>query len=89
MNKALDELRKEIDSADEELVNALAKRMDLVRKVGKLKKRQDILPLDETRWRKVINMVTKKAEGKNIPEKLIEKIYEEIHQAALTIEKNE
>lgn len=86
MNKTLDDLRKEIDAADEELLHALAKRMDVVREVGKHKQQQQIEPLDEKRWQNVLQNITEKANKQNIPEDLIHTIYEAIHQSALKLE---
>ena len=46
-NKTLEDYRKEIDKIDEELLHTLAKRFDVVRKIGKLKKENNC---DETVW---------------------------------------
>ena len=82
------DLRKEIDTADEEILNALAKRFSVVREIAKLKKNKNIEPLDRKRWKEVLQKVTAKTKNiTNIPEDLIKKIYEEIHQASLKIEK--
>jgi len=78
---------KEIDSADEELINILAKRFAIVREIGKLKLEQQKNPLDEKRWQEVIGKVITKAKKQEISEELIKKIYEEIHNAALLLEK--
>ncbi|HWY80041.1 MAG TPA: chorismate mutase [Candidatus Sulfotelmatobacter sp.] len=88
MNKTLENLRKEIDILDEELLNILAKRMDIVYKVGKLKKEQGIPPLDKTRWQQIVDRIIETAKKKNIPETSVKIIYEEIHKAALSLEKN-
>jgi chorismate mutase len=86
MNKALDDLRKEIDAVDNELLAALAKRMNIVREIGKLKKEKNMKLLDEERWQKVVQQIVEKAKLMNIPKDHVKKIYEEIHKAALKIE---
>jgi chorismate mutase len=86
MNKTLDELRKEIDAADEELLNVLAKRAAIVREIGKLKKEQNLQPIDKERWQKVLQNITKKAKSLNLSEEIVKNIYEKIHQYALKIE---
>lgn len=86
MNKTLDDLRQEIDAADEEILTALAKRIQTVREIGRLKKEQKIKPLDEERWQHVRQKLSEKTKALNLPEDLIQKIYEEIHQSALKIE---
>ena len=87
MKKTLENYREEIDKIDEDLLNVLAKRFIVVREVGKLKKEKNIQPLDEKRWKIVLEKVKAKAKKYFLSEKFIEKIYEEIHQEALRIEK--
>ena len=88
MNKTLADLRKEIDTVDDELVNLLAKRFAVVREIGKLKKLQQIQPLDERRWKDVLQKITEKAKNRDIPQDLVKKIYDEIHKTALSLEKD-
>jgi len=78
METKLEELRKKIDKIDRSIVILLAKRMEIVKKVGKFKKKNDLLPLDNMRWKKIIK--TKKG--------FIKKIWEIIHEEALKIEKS-
>ena len=87
MNKTLEELRKEIDEIDEELLNILSKRMDVVRAIGKVKKENNRNPLDEKRWNDVLERIKSKSKNLSISEELVKKIYDEIHDAALKIEK--
>ncbi len=87
MKKTLENYREEIDIIDEDLLEVLAKRFAVVREVGKLKKEKNIQPLDEKRWKIVLERVKTKAKKHFLSEKFIEKIYEEIHQEALIIEK--
>lgn len=85
--RTLDELRKDIDTIDDEIMKLLAKRFDTVREIGKIKKEQKREPLDEQRWQSVIAKITGKAELLNMPTAVIKKIYNEIHTASLHIEK--
>ncbi len=85
--KSLDDLRKGIDEVDIEIIHLLGKRMDLVREIGKLKKENDMAPLDEKRWQEVVKKVSKIAKDHSLSQDLIVKIYEEIHKTALEIEK--
>jgi chorismate mutase len=88
MKKTLEEYRQEIDTVDEELLTVLAKRFDIVREIGKLKKEKKILPLDEKRWEEVIDKINNKATKLNLSKNFIKNIYDEIHKAALMIERN-
>ena len=87
MKNKLVKLRKIIDEIDKSIVNLLAKRMKTVKKIGMLKKQQNILPFDQSRWRKVLNFNIKKAESLGIDPEIIKNIYEIIHAEALKIEK--
>lgn len=78
MQDQLMNLRKQIDEIDESIIILLVKRMKIVKKVGLLKKKQNIPVLDSVRWQKIIK--TKKG--------YIKKIWEIIHDEALEIEKN-
>ena len=89
MKKTLEEYRQEIDTVDEELLTVLAKRFDIVREIGKLKKEKKILPLDEKRWEEVIDKINNKATKLNLSKNFIKNIYDEIHKAALMIERND
>ena len=89
MKKTLEELRKEIDNADEELVKAIAKRFEIIREIGKLKKEKNIPVLDEKRWDEVLKRISEKAKKLDVPEELMKKMYQEIHKAALMIEKKD
>lgn len=86
MKKSINELRKEIDCADDDLLKALAHRFSVIREIGKVKREQNIKPLDEKRWQEVLNNIIETSKKYNIPESLITSIYEEIHKAALKVE---
>lgn len=68
--------RKQIDLIDNQIVYLLAKRMKVVKKIGRLKKENNIPVLDKSRWQKVIR--SKKG--------YVKKIWEIIHQEALKVE---
>lgn len=76
MKNKLEDLRKQIDGLDEQIVFLLVKRMKTVKKIGKLKKKNNIQVFDKERWQKVI----KSKRG------FIKKIWELIHREALKIE---
>jgi len=86
MKESLKNWRNQIDELDEELLNIFAKRINIVREIGKHKKTYDIPPLDEKRWQEVLQSKLSKARSLNIPEKFIEKLYSLIHENSLEIE---
>lgn len=66
--------------------SVLSERMHLVKSVGEYKKRHNIPPLAEERWKRVLNNKMKMAESLNINAKAIQKLYALIHEEALAIE---
>jgi chorismate mutase len=51
----LEELRSEIDKLDEELIQILSKRMDIVEEIGEYKKENNITILQLKRWSRIIH----------------------------------
>ena len=88
MDKLLENWRKQIDKLDEELVNILAKRINIVREIGKYKKAHGLAPLDQKRWQEILRVKLSKTHSLNISEKFIEKLYNLIHEHSLEIENN-
>ena len=84
--KTLDELRQEIDLLDEKLLKIIAKRMDIVREIGNLKKEKNLEALDKNRWQSVLKKIKEAAKNNNLSEEFVEKLYHEIHQAALKLQ---
>lgn len=85
--KSLEDWRKQIDILDEELLHVLAKRINIVRKIGKLKKARGIKLLDENRWQEILQSKLSKARSLNLPVDFIKKLYSLIHEYSLKIEK--
>ncbi len=86
MTDTLEQLRAEIDAADAKILDALAERMAVVQRVGKLKKENNLPPLDPKRWEQVLQSKIALAGEKGLSEDLIKDIYERIHKEALEIE---
>jgi chorismate mutase len=86
-NNLLDEFRQEIDAVDKQIISLLAKRFEIVRKVGAYKAERNIPPLDQERWREVLLSKMKQAKLLNLSEALVKDIYERIHKEALKLEK--
>lgn len=87
-NVMLKNLRKEIDEVDRELLAIMAKRVNLVREIGKLKKENSINPLDNKRWEKVLHSRLSVAKSLNLSEEFIKNLYTLIHKHSLKVQKN-
>ena len=88
MKNQLDDFRKQIDEIDNLIVDLLAKRMKVVKKVGQFKKLKNLPPLDPTRWQQVLNSKMEKAKSLGLDREMVKKIYNIIHEEALKIEKS-
>jgi len=84
----LQTLRKNIDSIDEHIILLLKERMDVVRRIGKLKKEQGLPFRDDKRWKESLEKKISKAKESGIDPALIKKIYESVHRHALGIEQD-
>lgn len=83
-NKAvLKELRAEIDRADNQILSLLSKRIDIVKKIGELKKAQGIKPLDKARFNKLLENKLAQAKNLNLREDFIKDIFHTIHKHSL------
>ncbi len=82
----LDKLREKIDALDGELLEALARRMEVVAEIGRYKKVRGIELRDEERLRALLASQLDRAASLNLPEELITELYELIHKYALRIE---
>ena len=84
----LDDLRKQIDALDSELLRLLNQRADLVLEIGVIKKEQGLQIYAPEREEAVFTgLVKKNAEAPGrLPEKSVRAIFREIMSAALALE---
>lgn len=75
---ALEDFRLEIDKIDNEILSLLAKRMCIVKKIGKYKKENHIPVPDSLRETQKIECLMKLSEDKCLDKKHIAKIYRNI-----------
>ena len=72
-------LRAQIDAVDADLVDALARRMDISRRIGQLKKENNISILQAERWDVVLEDVLSRAAESGLDGKLVQEVYALIH----------
>ena len=82
----LDTLRKEIDTLDYSLIKILRDRLDLVKKIGKIKKSLSLPSLDNNRWQEVIKSRLLFSKEIGLDVHFVEKILNLIHVQAIEIE---
>jgi chorismate mutase/prephenate dehydratase len=83
----LDDIRKKIDSLDQNLIDLLAQRSELVHEVGVIKKEEGLQIYAPEREDALLKRLEKMNQGR-LPEKSIRAIYREIMSAALALEDN-
>ena len=81
----LDDIRKEIDRIDRQLLALLNERADLVHEVGVVKKRDGLQIYAPEREEALLRKLVEMNEGR-LPEKSVRAIYREIMSAALALE---
>jgi chorismate mutase/prephenate dehydratase len=83
---SLDELRKNIDDADDRIVKLIAERIRQAREIGQEKQKKGMQIVDPAREEKVIDHVKELARLENISEKYVEQIYRQIMQASKSVQ---
>lgn len=81
----LDDIRRQIDSIDHDLLDLLTRRADLVHEVGVVKKRDGLQIYAPEREESLLRRLVEMNQGR-LPEKSIRAIYREIMSAALALE---
>jgi chorismate mutase len=74
----LKQLRKQVDSVDEQLLQLLSQRVQICRAIGSIKKRQGLPVQDSRREQEVYQQVKAKAAQLGLNPAQIEAIYREI-----------
>lgn len=87
MDNNLNAFRQKIDLLDKKILNLLAKRTLVSRKIGHYKKRNNVKPLDEERWQKVLEKNLESAKSLNLDLIFIKQIFSLIHKYSLKIQK--
>ena len=79
----LEKLRKEIDLLDDELLNLLASRMMVAKKIGEYKKDNNITILQSDRWQEILDKFKSKAHNHGLSEGFITSIIKNIHNESI------
>ena len=79
----LQNLRKEIDEIDDELLNLIAKRMDVSEKIGDFKKQHKVAVLQMGRWKQILEHHINKGVNLGLKEESVKEIFEIIHKDSI------
>ena len=77
------DLRKEIDEIDDELLNLIAKRMNISEKIGEFKKQHNLTVLQMERWKSVLDDHINKGVNLGLNEDSVKEIFEIIHKDSI------
>ena len=80
----LDQLRKDIDLIDEELIHVLSSRMKVAREIGQYKKDHNLTILQSDRWMEVVAKFVEKANNNHLSEEFITKVIKAIHDESIS-----
>ncbi|MEI6854225.1 MAG: chorismate mutase, partial [Bacteroidota bacterium] len=75
--------RTQIDTLDNQLIETLAKRLQIVSEMGAYKSEHEMPLFEAGRWQEILQSRKKIAKTKNVDEELISNIFEAIHLSAL------
>jgi chorismate mutase len=84
--KSLEELRSQIDLLDDEILEVIQKRMNVVKEIGKHKKANNIRILQTNRWEQIIQSAQEKGDSKGLSDEFIEKLFKAVHQESINIQ---
>lgn len=83
----LKHFRDEIDEIDNDIINCLAKRLQVSKEIGKCKSESHMKVYQKDRWQEVINKVAAKARDLGIDEDYLLDIWEIIHEKSIEEQK--
>ena len=86
--QTIGELRERIDALDEALVELLAKRMDVCREIGRIKKENNISIIQTERWEKALSKVESAAVEAGLDKAYVKAVFNEIHNASVSEQNN-
>ena len=82
----LEHLREQIDDLDNELVDLLARRMVISKKIGKYKKDNNVTILQIRRWKKILQTQTKHGKLIGFDEDFIRTLFTLVHDESIKVQ---
>ena len=82
----LDNLRLQIDRLDDELLDIMGQRMDIVREIADVKMKNNVTILQIKRWSDIMKSRLAKGEVLKLHEEFVNNVYEMIHEESILIQ---
>lgn len=86
LQSILEELRKEIDELDHDMIRILDRRMEIVRKIGSYKKGHSLSVLQIKRWMDILEDRIERGEQAGLEKEFMLKLLQLIHKEAIRIQ---
>jgi len=80
----LDQLRKDIDLMDDELIHLLSSRMKVAREIGQYKKDNNITILQSNRWKEILAKFVEKGSNNKLSEDFVTRVINAIHDESIS-----
>ncbi|MCB0696190.1 MAG: chorismate mutase, partial [Chitinophagaceae bacterium] len=77
-------LRQVMDGVDAEIIDLIARRMELSEKIGHLKKEYNMTAYQPERWSDIVNTRGTRAEQLGLSKEFIVELYEKIHHHSIS-----
>lgn len=82
----LERLREKIDHIDQELIEVLSLRKQLIEKIGEYKKENNVTVFQLERWNEILQSRTSWGEAKGLSDQYIQSIYRSVHDESIRIQ---
>lgn len=82
------ELRDSIDSLDKDLLRAVSSRMRLVKKVGELKKKNNVEVVQNDRWQQLLDSRMSWSDEMEMSSEEIKQVFETLHTISVNRQKD-
>ena len=79
----LEYLRQLMDSVDAEIIDLIARRMELSDRIGEVKKENNMTAYQPARWREIVATTSERGRSHRLPEEFIVALYEKIHHESI------
>jgi len=79
----LETLRNRIDSIDQQMIELLAKRMDVVEEIGKFKSKNQVTILQLRRWEKIVTTRIRQGKALGLTEDFVKKLLQLVHKESI------
>ncbi|MDR1274410.1 MAG: bifunctional 3-deoxy-7-phosphoheptulonate synthase/chorismate mutase type II [Odoribacteraceae bacterium] len=83
---ALDAYRQEIDALDDGIMQKLARRMELSRKIGEYKRENNLMVLQLSRWEEILHHRAALGKAMGMDEGFVKKLLELVHEESINLQ---